>query len=134
MSAVQDTREIMYRLEKRGIVIDFDEVNILRRAERILHRWAELECGDGDNYKSWAIERDEETGKPFMVTYPHKGSSHRYRIPDREAGALKRVEAICKARGIYFYHQGDPRGCVLYLSVEPFVDHDYTRHGIPCCV
>lgn len=57
-------------------------------------------------------------------------TTHRYRIADLEAGALKRLKAIVGARNsrasviaelpamqepIDFFHQTDPRGCALYL-------------------
>jgi len=37
------------------------------------------------------------------------------------------VATICKRLGAHFYHQGDPRGCALYVSAEPIKDNDYTR-------
>ena len=127
MSARQDTYELMHRFEQRGITLAFDEVNTLRRAQITLHHWSEQECGNSDNYKSWAIERDEGTGKPFMVIHPHDGKTYQYRIPDREAGALKRVAAICKANGLHFYHQGDPRGCALYVDNKPIEGCAYSN-------
>ena len=93
------------------------EADALRLAQLTLHRWAELECGGGNDYASWSIERDEDTGKPYMVTYPHNGSSRRHRIADREAGALKRIAAILAEHGtLWSYHQTDPRGCALYVG------------------
>lgn len=127
MTARSKTYEVMHNLERAGIKLSFTQANDLRRAALTLHRWAEQECGDGDNYKSWAIERDEQTGKPYMAVYPHNGDSHRYVIADRERGDLKRVEAICKASGLHFYHQTDPRGAALRISREPMTDSDYTR-------
>ena len=124
--------ELAHRLSARGIELSLEEVNVLRRAQMRLHRWAELECGDGNDYASWSIERDEETGIPYKCIYPHNGEMRRYRIADLEAGALRRVSAICKAHGLSFYHQGDPRGCALYVSAEPIVEHDYTK-GVACC-
>lgn len=112
--------------------VTIEDAYTLRRAEMVLHRWAEQECGDGNDYASWAIERDEETGKPFMVTYPHTGKSRRSAIPDRESGALKRVRSVCSRLGLYFFHQGDPRGCALYVSNEPLTDSGYTR-GVAIC-
>lgn len=132
MSARQATLALMQQLGSRGISLSFDEVNTLRRAELTLQRWAELECGDGNDYASWSIERDEETGLPYMCRYPHDGEMRRHRIADREAGALRRIAAICKANGLHFYHQTDPRGCALYVSNEPLPDHNYT-HGVACC-
>ena len=48
-------------------------------------------------------------------------------IADREAGALRRVRAVCAANGLHFYHQGDPRGCALYVAREPLDGSNYTR-------
>lgn len=77
------------------------EADALRRISMTLRRWFELECGNSNDYASWAIERDEETGKPYMVThYHHSGSSkpNRRLIADREKGARKRLLAIIEAR------------------------------------
>ncbi len=112
--------------------VTIEDASILRRAEITLHRWAEQECGDSNDHASWAIERDEKTGKPFMVRYPHKGESRRSAIHDREAGALKRVRAVCSRLGLHFFQQSDPRGCALYVSNEPLTDSDYTR-GVAIC-
>ena len=132
------------------------EANTLRRAQLTLHRWDEQECGDGDDWASWAIERDEVTGKPFRVTYPHKSKSFRTAIPDREKGALRRIGKIVADRNtrawvgykgaiqsmpgfVRAYHQGDCRGCALYLvrnSDIPegsSIDSCYNR-GLAVCV
>ena len=62
------------------------------------------------------IERDETTGKPYMVTHPHTGKSRRSSIPDRESGALKRLKSIMnRYPGKSAYVQGDPRGASLYI-------------------
>lgn len=128
-----ETQAVANRIFARcNVSLSFDDANTLRRAQMTLHRWAEQECGDGNDYQSWSIERDETTGKPFMHTYPHKGESRRYPIADREAGALRRVAEVCKRNGLHYYHQGDPRGCALYVSNQPLPDHNYT-HGVACC-
>ena len=93
------------RLNRRGIPASLDDARTLRRAEKTLHRWAELECGDSNDYASL--------------------------IADREAGALKRVTAICTALGVHFYHQTDPRGCALYVSADPMTDSNYSN-GCHC--
>lgn len=123
MDARGQTYELMDTIAKRtGVRLEFDDANTLRRAEKTLQRWSELECGDGNDYGSWAIERDENgEGPPYMVHYHYlhgKGKDFvsRTRIPDREAGALRRVAEVCKRNGLHFYHQGDPRGCALYIS------------------
>lgn len=133
MSARNDTLALMGHLNRNGIAADFDDANTLRRAQIALHRWAEQECGDSSDYASYSIERDEATNLPYRCIYPHNGQMRRYRIADKEAGALRRVAAICKRLGVNFYHQGDPRGCALYVSAEPIKDNDYTR-GIPCSI
>lgn len=123
--------ELFARLQSLGFT--YAESQTLYRAQLTLHRWDELECGDGNDYASWCIERDEESGKPFMATYPHTGKSYRRAIADKEAGALRRINAAVKARNdrqgkpsgiaesfglsrdVIPYHQGDCRGCALYL-------------------
>ncbi len=126
------TNALQLKLQRIGASATFDQANDLRRAEITLHRWAEEECGDSNNYASWAVERDEKTGAPYRVTYPHNGPERRVRIADREKGALVRVARICAELGLHYWHQTDPRGCALYVSNEPLTDTDYTR-GIACC-
>lgn len=134
MNAYAKTHKLMERVSNRGMVIGFNQLNTLRRAEVTLQRWSEQECGDSNNFVSWAIERDEKTNKPYRVVYPHSGDKvRRYPIADRETGALKRVAAICKELGIYFYHQMDPRGCALYISGEPLNSSNYTN-GVALCI
>ena len=113
-----------------------DEAQTLRRAEMTLRRWAEKECGDGSN---WYIQRDEESDIP----YEHYCGTIRMgpgnkditpaprRIPDKERGAIERVRKLCKTLGLHFYHQCDPRGCMLYVHTEPMNDQNYTN-GVPC--
>lgn len=84
-------------------------------------------CGD------IAPVRHVATGKPFNV-YHGPGKSRRYRIPDLESGALRRVAAICDNLGLHWYHQTDPRGCALYIATEPLSDQNYSTRGVPCCV
>lgn len=51
------------------------------------------------------------------MTHPYSGKSYRRPIADRERGALRRLAAIMAPRKRRFvaYHQGDPRGCALYI-------------------
>ena len=124
---------LMARANRRGIAISFIAANILRRASLTLSRWGELECGDSDNYKSWSIERDETTEKPFMVVHPHDGNrSRRYPVADRENGAIKRIARLCADSGLYYYHQTDPRGVSLYVASVPLNDQNYSADGLPC--
>lgn len=131
MTARTETNALQHRVFQRtGINLSFDDANTLRRAEIALGRWGEVECGNGGN---WYIQRDEVTGVPYRH---YCGDSQRepkpYRIPDREAGALRRVADVCKRNGLHYYHQTDPRGCALYVSNEPLPDNNYSS-GVSCC-
>jgi len=129
MSASTKDQALAYRLTRAGIDITEAGAATLRRAEGTLHRWHEGECG-GD---SWCIERDEDTGKTYRVYYGGRGDPVRTPIRDAEMAALRRVEAVCKARGLYWYQQGDPRGCALYVGREPLTGANYSSAGVPCC-
>jgi hypothetical protein len=113
-------------------------------------------CGDPA-----PIKRHVATGKPYW--HNAYSGARCYQTPDRETGALKRIAAIlaphapkqytaetCPGRpcgaecdhaspGLTFYHQGDPRGCCLYL-IRPgdvpagsTVDSCYSN-GIAVCI
>ena len=118
-TTAKERYEVLSRLEKAGI--SYEHANALRRISMTLSRWGELECGDGNEHGSWAIERDESTEVPYMVhhRYMHgqgKDTVHRTRIADREKGALKRLQAIMsKYPDLLAYHQTDPRGCAVYV-------------------
>jgi len=115
ITKAQRISELYARLMALGL--SYDESAELLRIERTLHNWAEQECGDGNDHASWAIERDETTGIPFRVVYPHTGQSYRTQIADREGGAIRRLERMFKRhRGLWWYQQTDPRGCALYVG------------------
>lgn len=137
----------------RELGFTFDEAETLRRISMTLRRWFELECGNSDDYASWCIvrgsksprvhQRDPETqasiwvggefthddnGAPWMERHAHDKPKATYsRIPDRERGAMRRLEAIiaaCNKRktesgehgaALGYYIQGDPRGAALYI-------------------
>ena len=91
--------------------LGFSEVESeqLRRISMTLHRWHELECGDG----SGCIERDEETGLAYWL---NSMSGKRYRMADRETGARRRlVKIISQHPTLSTYIQTDPRGAALYI-------------------
>jgi len=103
------------------------DADALRRASMTLHRWHELECGDGDDYSSWCVTRGRKNGKefvhdddgaPYLERHYHRGEAKAVysRIGDRERGARKRIAAILtRYPGYQAYVQGDPRGCALYI-------------------
>jgi hypothetical protein len=107
--------EVVSRLT--GLGIDHYDALELRRIAMTLHRWCELECGDSDNYKSWAIERDEVTDKPYMCIYPHSDNKvRRYPVADREKGAGRRLlKIMAKYPDFVPYYQTDCRGAPLYI-------------------
>ena len=114
------TYNAVEQLTKTGI--EYGDAVALRRISMTLRRWYELECGNGNDYGSWAIERnDNGDGPPFMVHhhYMHgrgKDTVSRTKIADKERGAEKRLAAImAKYPTLGFYLQTDPRGASLYI-------------------
>lgn len=112
--------ECVVTLERAGIARP--DALALRRIAMTLDRWHELECGDGNSYGSWAIERDDNgDGPPFLVRHHYlhgRGKDHTSRtcVADRERGALKRLAAImARYPALVSYVQGDPRGAALYI-------------------
>jgi len=126
-----NTQHMIDRLVDLGL--QREEAFALRRISMTLHRWYEQECGDGNNYASWSIERDEETNKPYRCIYWHDGNNEKYSIADREKGAYKRLAKILANHPkLTSYCQTDPRGASLYiLRVEDVEGQDiqqvYTR-------
>ena len=122
ITADDKTRELMRRQYRTtGILLSFKDAETLRKAERTLHRWAERECGwstAGPNGASMALVRDEDgDDKPYLEIHPNVGLKTQWvRVSDRETGALRRVAEVCERNGLDYYHQGDPRGCSLYIS------------------
>lgn len=92
----------------------------LRRISMTLHRWHEMECNAdvvrGVLGPAGGFVHDEN-GKPFLVGQVDGQKGNRfYSIPDREAGALKRLAAIMKSYPLLVsYVQTDPRGAALYV-------------------
>jgi hypothetical protein len=113
----------------------FADAMALRRIAMTLHRWHELECGDGNDFASWTIARGKKTclkmsdgtikrnfeysddGKPYLERHAHSENKPTYSlIADREKGALKRLaKIIARYPGLTSYIQGDPRGASLFI-------------------
>jgi hypothetical protein len=102
--------DLLRRLEALGFT--FEEARQLRRIEMTLRRWREAEC-NGD------IQRDETTGKPYRQYGNGSGPFQTCSVADRERGALKRLAKIMTSHPDFIaYHQGDPRGCALYILAK----------------
>lgn len=142
MTRKEAMRQTMQADTLRSLGFTRDEAEALRRISMTLHRWFELECGDGNG----CIERDEKTGIPYWHRCDHSYVAANdprafSRIPDREAGAMRRLKAIIDRRNariedpnskdaelnihaasaarvtgiVSYYIQGDPRGASLYI-------------------
>lgn len=117
--------------------IQYHDAVVLRRISMTLHRWHELECGDGNDYASWCISRGKKTGKvfeyddngrPYIERHAHTANQPTYTlIADRERGALKRLNSImANYPNLTAYVQGDPRGASLYIG-ENLTDTNYSN-------
>jgi hypothetical protein len=108
--------------------VTYDDATALRRISMTLRRWFELECG----LDNGAIERDDD-GTPY---WKPAFNSRKYRVPDRENGAYKRLAKIMTAYpDLTPFVQCDPRGCALYLLRPNDVPQGkdasaYYSHGI----
>lgn len=136
MTKQEAVRRVRQADQLRGRGFTPEECDQLRRISNTLQRWFELECGDSNEYASWAIERDgdEDDSVPYMVrhVYGHgRGPDRtiRTRIADRETGARRRLAGILADRNVRArrvgidnvktdftaYIQTDPRGAALYI-------------------
>lgn len=89
--------------------IAYDDAEALRRISMTLKRWFEHECNG-------AIQRDGERGDGAPFWHSTHDGRRLYRAPDRERGALRRLDKImARYPDLKPYVQGDPRGCALYV-------------------
>lgn len=126
----RETHHMLTRLENLGITPD--DALALRRIAMTLHRWHELECGVGDT-ATYLIERDEQE-RPHMMRSDSMGVHDLGRIPDREAGALRRlIKIMASYPMLAAYVQGDPRGAALYIYHKDSPALVASKHGIESC-
>ena len=111
----------------RTLDVPAESMETLIRAARTLHRWFEQECGVS-TASGWdvMIYRDEVTDRPFREIHTPRGGVLHVPIPDREKGARARIESTCKALGLHYYIQTDPRGAALWISRAPISADRYT--------
>ena len=109
--SVRESTYSIAALTRLGIA--HNDISTLRRAQAALHRWAEREC----NGEVW-IEDDGTARSPVGKT------------PNMEARALRQVARVLqKYPDLHAYHQGDPRGCALYV----YRPADLKEHCIESC-
>jgi len=137
MTATQATESLLASLARRGVTLSFADAETLRRAQCVLRGTAEAMCGTSGPTFSRVLERDPQTGKPFLAYYFHDGRTVRFLVPDREKGSLRRVADVCERNGLIYYHQTDPRGCALYVGRQEWLDGSpaeqvYPTHLVAC--
>lgn len=136
MKAKEKDRLLQAEISRHcGKWVTLEDARILRRAEKTLHSWAEMECN------AEIYEKDGATWRKlpgFRFRLSRRGVGGQWvqpkaeKIPNREKGALNRVVEVCQHYGLSFYHQADPRGCALYVSKEKIDGATYYR-GVACC-
>lgn len=104
--------------------------------QRRLKKWAEDECNG-------VIQWDDAECTIPRRYYPDRWGTPTLKggiIPNQEAKLLKEAQRIAEECGGHIYHQGDPRGCVLYfyrdsdLEGRKFpIDQIYSSVGLACC-
>lgn len=124
--AKNNAETVARRLAELGV--SRDDAMALRRIALTLERWHELECGDANGH---AIERDDNTGRPYLTgDLADSGRRWRVLVPDREAGALRRMRSImARYPQLRAYVQSDPRGNPLYI-LPPGVSDDTYHQGV----
>ena len=96
--------------------------SILRNCERGLHRWSEQEC-NGE------IQWDEDSNTPYRYRQSIYGDFTESPQPcfNREAHLLDEARKQAKRFGLEIYHQGDPRGCALWLYSQSALEERCER-------
>lgn len=106
--------------------VSYEDACALRRISLTLHSWFIGECGDSDEFSATVIVRGrkekgqfiyDETGTPFRERQIYRINKTIYiPIPDRERGAMKRLNKIMeKYSHLTYFIQTDPRGAALYI-------------------
>lgn len=107
MNAYKRNSEVFARIVRESPSATLHDAAVLCRAQVTLHRWAELECGDGNDYASWCIERETVfrtgDGKTFPTLEQAKAHAE-YLVP-----VIVGIEE-CEGRPVMarYPHQGKP--------------------------
>lgn len=94
----------------------------LRRLERGLHRWDEMQC-NGE------IQYDDTDGKAYRYTRSRYGdfTENPQLVRDEAAALLSRAQHQAERFGLKVYHQEDPTGCSLYVYTQQALDERLER-------
>jgi hypothetical protein len=106
--STQELYKTIFTLHAAGI--SREDAAALRRISLALRAWFTHGCNG-------TIQRDDTTGKPYAYYEGRNGAVYRgNRVPDRETGAMRRLEIIMRRYpNLSYYVQGDPRGAALYI-------------------
>jgi hypothetical protein len=136
MTRQRDERLINLWRQLEPLGVQVEEMFDLLTLSRTLSSWDTREC-NGE------IERDDDSGNTYRVIRMRIHGLARDRrepIPDRASAALVRASDLAGRHGLTAYHQGDPRGCSLYLLRPGDVREGenvhavYAGRGIAVCV
>lgn len=96
-------------------------LNKIRRDSITLRRLYECECNGCTRERpagwSWS---DYDKVRIIQMAWVEK----------RIEAVRSRIERNCKALGLHYYHQTDPRGCALYVSNNPISDNSYSTSSV----
>ena len=122
--------------------IEYDDAQALRRIAMTLHRWHELECGDGNNYGSWSIERIPVTrrtvkgdhsvgGVRVPVTVPKGTECKLVENASGTDGGMWAVADVSKVKGS---NPHDLEHRYVFIAADdvaelPFLVHHHYMHG-----
>ncbi len=100
------------RIERYKIVsplaangVPFEAIDTLLRQAKSYHTWTERLCNDTEV---------DENGKAWRHN-PYNGTRHK--TPNRGAGLERSFADFAKRYGVTITTQGDPRGCVVRLTL-----------------
>ncbi len=109
----KDTLRMLTQLQSLGI--SADDALRLRRISMTLHRWHELECGDGNDYGSWCIVRGHREWPPAVQGIESFVSGE----SAEDATAIAEHNGKHVRRRV-FVHNDDEK---------PFLEHHHYMHG-----
>lgn len=124
----QKTRRARKVQEFAALGVAAADFRKLCRLERLLHKWGEDVCNG-----VVSVGEGGEAYRHFGAT--NYSASGDFPINNDETFVLLKVKALLqKYPALWFYHQGDPRGCALYVGKRegcdvPSLESHYSTSG-----